>query len=77
MHVFRIKFAAMFPNLEKQFSQNWFNVALIFFPFDLFTIDGYKALHHGVRHHSFLCWGAGCTKVISKYNSNTILNFLR
>ena len=67
----------MFPNLEKRFSQNLVNVSSIFFPFGLFTIDGYMVLPHGTRHHSFLCWGAGCTKVVSKYNSNTILNFLR
>ena len=77
MPVFWTKFATMFPNHEKQFSRNWFNVVLIFCPFNLFTIDGYASLHHGIRHYSFLCRGSSCPKVVSKYNFNTILNFLR
>ena len=77
MHVFQIKFATMFPNLEKRFSRNWFNVALIFFPFDLLTTDGYTSLYYDLCHYNFLHWGSGCPKIASKYNSNTILNFLR
>ena len=77
MHVFQIKFATMFPDLEKRFSRNWFNVALIFFPFDFSTIDAYASLYNGFRRNYFLYRGSGCLEVVSKYNSNTILNFLR
>ena len=77
MHMFWIEFATMFPNLEKQFSQNWFNVSLIFFLFDLLTVDGYASVYDGFCHYNFLYRGSGCPKIVSKYNSNTILNFLR
>ena len=51
MHVFQIKFCKNVSKSEKRFSQNWFNVALIFF-FDFSTLDGHETLCNGLQHNS-------------------------
>ena len=68
MHVFQIK--QICNNVSKSqndFSQNWFNVALIFhFSFGLFAIDGDKMVCHGFCHYSLFCCCARGTEIVSK-----------
>ena len=52
--------------ISKRFSQNWFNVALIFFFFELFAIDGSETVHDGVCHNCVFHCSAGGTEIVSK-----------